>query len=139
MWWPVAAVLWVLMFIISVLLFPLYRLSKGEVFELELPIKLKAITVGSFTVSGFIRDHVESLVGNIPLFFSDGKFNFLYVAKKELKRLPQELIRFSGASKPRPEKTVVVRLKAKELLFGGYSPAKIIDFTIIEGEPECAK
>ena len=117
---------------------PFYRIPISRERERRLRIMIKACHWGHW-----LRGHIETLLGNRLLFFSresDQDPYYLYLPKRALQRLPVELTRFGSTTKTLPPtRSVVVTLRLKKALGGGYLPARLVDYEVIDRRPDISK
>lgn len=128
----------VLVYPLSILLLPFFRIPRGGEVKFDLKVKPKAIVIPDF-----YRVWGEGLVGNQALFFSlqkpDEPYS-LYFPKTEIEKIPDCAVSFSYALDSQKEmKTAWVTVETKKCLFGGYLPAKISNVRVVNEVPDWSK
>jgi len=132
---PIVILGFILSIIISIFLYPFFRVSTGKSIIFEVPIKIKGLKVGYI-----FRGPIENILGNKLLFFSEYPYT-LFVNQKYIEQLPKEIYNHDDIGYSIKQKqTVVAIFETKKLkFFDGYFPAKLISYKIIDREPEFSK
>lgn len=132
---PMAFIVTALVTLISILLYPFFRITVGETITFEIPIRISGLKMGYF-----FRKPIESILGNKLLFFSEYPYK-LFVNKKDIEQLPKDIYDDKNVMYSMKQKrTIVATFETKKLKFTeGYLPAKLIYYKIIDKEPEFSK
>jgi hypothetical protein len=121
---------------LSVVILPLFRIPKGGEVVFKLKLKPKV-----FPFPDFIRPWGENVFGNVAVFFSHANHDepqYLYMSKKEVDRLPEDT-RVISSDRSSPKRTAVLTVKTSESYLGGFLPASLVSFEVIDGIPEWTK
>jgi len=121
--------------VISVILYPFFRITTGETVIFEAPIKIKVVKV-----KYFFRTPIENILRNRLLFFSASPYA-LFVNNKYIEELPKEIYNHDNIGYSMKQKqTIVAIFETKKLRFSdGYLPAKLISYKIIEKDVSFSK
>jgi len=132
---PIVVIGFILSIIISIILYPFFRISTGEIIKFELPIEIKGIRIGYV-----FRGPIENILGNELLFFSKLPYTF-FVNNKDIERFPKEIYNHGDISYSMKQKqTIIATFETKKLKFlDGYLPAKLISYKIIEKDASFSK
>jgi len=123
--------LFIIFNIISIFLYPTFRIAIRKEVIFELPIKIKAIKIGFF-----LRDPVENILENKLLFFTKKPY-FLYVNKKYINQLPKNIYNHENISYSIKQKQMLIAtFETRKLwIWQGYAPAKLISYRIVDEKP----
>ena len=132
---PITTFTSIVVTVISVILYPFFRISTGETVTFEAPIKIKVVKV-----KYFFRTPIENILRNRLLFFSASPYA-LFVNNKYIEELPKEIYNHDNIGYSMKQKqTIVAVFETKKLRFSdGYLPAKLISYKIIEKEASFSK
>ena len=122
------------LFLICVVIFLRYRIVKSRKITGASEVKYKVIEIGR---NDFFRYSFENLFGNKRIYLKDKLENieWIYISKKDYNTLcPVSPLRMKEANQ-----TIKFEFETKQLIFGGYSTAKIISHEIINKKPEVSK
>jgi hypothetical protein len=129
-------VLVIIVYPLSVLIVPIFRIPLGKEIELELKLMPKVIPLADF-----IRPWGESVLGNVAVFFScvdKEKPDYLYMSKKDISQLPEDTIhiKFDGSS---PKRTAILTIRTRKSVFGSFLPASLLSFSVTDETPDWTK
>jgi len=132
---PVVIIGLILLHLLSVLMYPLFRISIGEKVTFELKIMFKVIDIGDI-----LRVPIENYTRNVKVQFETNESSHphcLYVPLREINKLPKEVYDPMHKFKyTEQNQTVLAVVETKKLrFFDGYLPAKLVSYKLIDEKP----
>jgi len=132
---PIFIVGLILLHLVSILLYPLFRIPIGEKVTFELKIRFKAIDIGDI-----FREPIENYTRNVKVSFESNESSqphWLYMPLKEINKLPKEVYDPMHKFKyTEQNQTVVAVVETKKLrFFNAYLPAKLVSYKLIDEKP----
>lgn len=132
---PIFIVGLILLHLVSILLYPLFRIPIGEKVTFELKIRFKAIDIGDI-----FREPIENYTRNVKVSFESNESSqphWLYMPLKEINKLPKEVYDPMHMFKyTEQNQTVVAVVETKKLrFFNAYLPAKLVSYKLIDEKP----